>query len=160
MTRSKKKRIGKIIYWFLLTVYTVTLIAVILLVLNDWRKYLIAYEDSQSKVVIENYMDNLKGGTWGEKVTEAVSSMEHPFQTNEECKELVDILDLDHDLGDFAKDGGDAIKLIDWLVGTKKFYKINLHTMNNAEKIKFVPPKLRNGRGCPVVGKSPVLTHT
>ena len=90
MTRSKKKRIGKIIYWFLLTVYTVTLIAVILLVLNDWRKYLIAYEDSQSKVVIENYMDNLKGGTWGEKVTEAVSSMEHPFQTNEECKELVD----------------------------------------------------------------------
>ena len=27
------------------------------------------------------------------------------------------------------------------------------------EKIKFVPPKLRNGSGWPVVGKSPVQTQ-
>lgn len=42
----------------------------------------------------------------------------------------IDVLDLDHDLGKYAKDGGDAIKLIDWLAENKKFYNIKIHTMN------------------------------
>ena len=45
-------------------------------------------------------------------------------------KVYIDLLDLDHDLGDYAKDGGDGIKLVDWLAETKKFYPIKLHTMN------------------------------
>lgn len=43
------------------------------------------------------------------------------------------ILDLDHDLGDSANDGGDGIKLLDWLVKTGRTtsnYQIRLHTMN------------------------------
>lgn len=40
------------------------------------------------------------------------------------------LLDLDHDLGDYAKDGGDAIKLLDWLVERNTLYPINIHTMN------------------------------
>ena len=42
--------------------------------------------------------------------------------------------DLDHDLGDYTMDGGDAIKLIDWLV--EEFYdkdmnfKFHFHSMN------------------------------
>ena len=43
------------------------------------------------------------------------------------------ILDLDHDLGDSADDGGDGIKLLDWLVETGRTtsnYQIRLHTMN------------------------------
>ena len=43
------------------------------------------------------------------------------------------ILDLDHDLGDYADDGGDGIKLLDWLVQTGRTtsnYQIRLHTMN------------------------------
>lgn len=48
-----------------------------------------------------------------------------------ECDRVyIDLLDLDHDLGEYVKDGGDGIKLIDWLAETKRFYKINLHTMN------------------------------
>ncbi len=45
-------------------------------------------------------------------------------------------LDLDHDLGEYANDGGDAIKLIYWLVengyNKNEYYtfKFNLHTMN------------------------------
>lgn len=39
-------------------------------------------------------------------------------------------LDLDHDLGDYAKDGGDAIKLLDWMVETNRFYKVSIHTAN------------------------------
>ena len=43
------------------------------------------------------------------------------------------MLDLDHDLGDHADDGGDGIKLLDWLVQTGRTtsnYQIRLHTMN------------------------------
>ena len=43
------------------------------------------------------------------------------------------ILDLDHDLGDSANDGGDGIKLLDWLVKTGRTtsnYQVRLHTMN------------------------------
>ncbi len=40
------------------------------------------------------------------------------------------ILDLDHDLGDYAKDGGDGIKLIDWLAETERYYDVYLHSAN------------------------------
>ena len=39
-------------------------------------------------------------------------------------------LNLDHDLGDYAKDGGDGIKLVLWLAETERFYPIKLHTAN------------------------------
>ena len=43
------------------------------------------------------------------------------------------LIDLDHDAGNFVKDGGDYIKILDWLeqsklVDTGYFFK--LHTMN------------------------------
>jgi len=42
----------------------------------------------------------------------------------------IEVIDLDHDLGDFAKDGGDAICLMDYLVENELFYKLNFHTAN------------------------------
>jgi hypothetical protein len=39
-------------------------------------------------------------------------------------------LNLDHDLGDYACDGGDAICLVRWLAETERHYFIKLHTMN------------------------------
>ena len=42
--------------------------------------------------------------------------------------------DLDHDLGEYAKDGGDAIKLIDWLIENyhdkNMNFKFHFHSMN------------------------------
>ena len=40
------------------------------------------------------------------------------------------MIDCDHDLGDYAFDGGDGIKLLDWLVERRTFYPIELHTAN------------------------------
>lgn len=43
------------------------------------------------------------------------------------------ILDLDHDLGDYFEDGGDAVELVKWLIETGRNtqrYKVRLHTMN------------------------------
>ena len=48
-----------------------------------------------------------------------------------ECtKQSVDLIDIDHDAGDFATDGGDYIKLLDWLEETGRNYPIHIHSMN------------------------------
>lgn len=39
-------------------------------------------------------------------------------------------LSLDHDLGQWANDGGDGIKLLDWMAETERFYPVELHTQN------------------------------
>ncbi|MBQ3774707.1 MAG: hypothetical protein II847_01085 [Ruminobacter sp.] len=43
---------------------------------------------------------------------------------------FIEELNLDHDLGDYAGDGGDAIKLLDFLVERETYYKIKIHTAN------------------------------
>ncbi len=40
------------------------------------------------------------------------------------------LLDFDHDAGDFAGEGGDYIRLMDWLEETQRRYPIAIHTMN------------------------------
>ena len=43
---------------------------------------------------------------------------------------VIEVLDLDHDLGDYYSDGGDAIKLLDWLAERETFYPVEIHTAN------------------------------
>ena len=42
----------------------------------------------------------------------------------------IELLDIDHDAGDYASDGGDYIKLLDWLEETCRNYPIRIHSMN------------------------------
>ena len=42
----------------------------------------------------------------------------------------IEILDMDHDAGDYAKYGGDYIRLLDWLEETGRNYPIRIHSMN------------------------------
>ena len=42
----------------------------------------------------------------------------------------IEALDLDHDLGDYADQGGDAIRLLDWLAERGTFYPVEIHTAN------------------------------
>ena len=41
----------------------------------------------------------------------------------------INIIDIDHDAGDYACDGGDYIKLLDWLEETGRNYPIRIHSM-------------------------------
>lgn len=41
-----------------------------------------------------------------------------------------DYIDLDHDAGDYAYDGGDYIRLLDWFEETRRNYNIKIHSMN------------------------------
>ena len=42
----------------------------------------------------------------------------------------IELIDIDHDAGEFASDGGDYIKLLDWLEETGRNYPIRIHSMN------------------------------
>ena len=42
----------------------------------------------------------------------------------------IEVIDIDHDAGEFAVCGGDYIKLVDWLEETDRNYPIHIHSMN------------------------------
>ena len=45
-------------------------------------------------------------------------------------KEKIDLLDIDHDAGDFRGDGGDYIKILDWLEEKNISIPIRIHSGN------------------------------
>ena len=47
------------------------------------------------------------------------------------CRDnIIELIDLDHDAGDYSSDGGDYIKLLDWLEETGRNYPIRIHSAN------------------------------
>ena len=42
----------------------------------------------------------------------------------------IELIDIDHDAGDYAADGGDYIRLLDWLEETGRCCPIRIHSMN------------------------------
>lgn len=45
-------------------------------------------------------------------------------------RRAIELIDIDHDAGDYSKDGGDYIRLLDWLEETGRSYPIHIHSMN------------------------------
>lgn len=52
----------------------------------------------------------------------------------------VEIIDIDHDAGEYVQYGGDYIKLLDWLEETGRNYPIRIHSMNpvGAENMRAI----------------------
>ena len=48
----------------------------------------------------------------------------------ERMKDPCELIDIDHDAGEYVKNGGDYIKLLDWLEETNRNYPIRIHSMN------------------------------
>lgn len=42
----------------------------------------------------------------------------------------IELIDIDHDAGDYACDGGDYIAILNWLEETGRNYPIRIHSMN------------------------------
>jgi hypothetical protein len=59
----------------------------------------------------------------------------HPFE----------LIDIDHDAGDYAHLGGDYIKLLDWLEETGRSYPIRIHSMNPVGRENMRAIIRRNG---------------
>ena len=57
----------------------------------------------------------------------------------------IELIDCDHDLGDYAADGGDGVKLLDWLEETDRNYPIRIHSMNVVGRQNMEAICRRNG---------------
>lgn len=57
----------------------------------------------------------------------------------------VELIDIDHDAGDYAGMGGDYIKLLDWLEETGRNYPIRIHSMNPVGRENMRAIIRRNG---------------
>ena len=67
------------------------------------------------------------GYRWVKSVNEAKKLLSSEFY-----RKYVDLIDIDHDAGEYVKDGGDYIKLLDWMetVGYTP-NAIHIHSMNS-----------------------------
>ena len=52
------------------------------------------------------------------------------IKNHEDWEDPFELIDIDHDAGDWAEFGGDYIKLLDWLEETGRNYPIHIHSMN------------------------------
>ena len=65
---------------------------------------------------------------WARSVNEAKEIIEL-FETFAESASI-ELIDLDYDSGDYEKDGGPYIKLMDWLVERGTLYPLAFHSQN------------------------------
>jgi hypothetical protein len=60
----------------------------------------------------------------------SVSNAKALIEAWERLGDPFELIDMDHDAGDYAQFGGDYIKLLDWLEETGRNYPIRIHSMN------------------------------
>ena len=83
------------------------------------------------KLWIDDVRPAPEGYVWCKSVNEAKSEIIGVDISNfGNIINRVEIIDIDHDAGDYAFDGGDYIKLLDWLEETGRNYPIRIHSMN------------------------------
>lgn len=73
---------------------------------------------------------------WIDDIRPAPEGYEWCKSVNDAKRKIIDIerqiefIDIDHDAGEYVDDGGDYIKLLDWLEETGRNYPIKIHSMN------------------------------
>lgn len=76
------------------------------------------------------WVDDIRPAPNGYETVRSVNEAISLITGAEEAGTEIELLDLDHDLGDYYPDGGDAIKLLDWLAERETFYPVKIHTAN------------------------------
>lgn len=78
-----------------------------------------AENEQNTEYMAEAYRALLDGNYYKEK---------YYYNLAKECE--IELIDLDHDAGDYAWDGGDYIEILNWLELTGRNYPIRIHSMN------------------------------
>lgn len=85
------------------------------------------------KLWVDDVRSAPEGYVWCKSVCDAketISQQEAFHKYNSFGDEEIELIDIDHDAGDYANDGGDFICLLDWLAETNRNYPIRIHSMN------------------------------
>lgn len=83
------------------------------------------------------YLDDIRGTPSGYIHTKSVNETRHLIENLNNSGYDDFTLDLDHDLGDYADDGGDGYKLVLWLIETERnnsHYIVKCHSANSVGK--------------------------
>lgn len=83
------------------------------------------------------WVDDVRPAPDGYVLVQTVNDAKELIQSRENlvimtnCQNLgIKLIDIDHDAGDCADDGGDYINLLNWLEETNRNYPIRIHSMN------------------------------
>lgn len=84
------------------------------------------------------WVDDIRPAPKGYRIVRSVNEAKEIIETYEVMKRIgggkkyydIELIDLDHDAGDFASDGGDYINILNWLEETGRNYPIRIHSMN------------------------------
>ena len=78
------------------------------------------------------WIDDLRPAPIGYEWVKSVDQAKMVIDINERLvgASVIELIDIDHDAGDYAQHGGDYIKLLDWLEETGRNYPIRIHSMN------------------------------
>lgn len=86
------------------------------------------------KIWVDDVRPAPEGYFWCKSVIETIWAIGHietgSSMFSDKKTWSVELIDLDHDAGDFANDGGDYIRILDWLEATGRNYPIRIHSMN------------------------------
>lgn len=84
------------------------------------------------------WVDDIRPAPFGYRIARSVNEAKELIESYEWMKIVsggkhyynIDLIDLDHDAGDYACDGGDYINILNWLEETGRNYPIRIHSMN------------------------------
>jgi hypothetical protein len=90
------------------------------------------------KLWIDDVRPAPEGYIWCKSVNEAKNTilmqeavaLDNKIDGCPDSYDKLECIDTDHDAGDYAFDGGDYIKLLDWLEETSRNYPIRIHSAN------------------------------
>lgn len=95
------------------------------------------------KLWIDDLRPAPKGYYWVKSVNEAKRVIMDPVVQYD--YKGIELIDIDHDAGDYASNGGDYIKFLDWLEETGRNYPIRIHSMNTVGRENMRRIIQRNG---------------
>lgn len=76
------------------------------------------------------WVDDVRPAPEGYWPAKSVRSAKLAIQIVEKNSGTVELIDLDHDAGDYVNYGGDYINILNWLEATGRNYPIRIHSMN------------------------------
>lgn len=102
------------------------------------------------KLWIDDVRPAPEGYEWCKSVNEAKKAIIDTDEMNEiprmyDTNFSINLIDIDHDAGEYAYDGGHYIKLLEWLEETGRNYPIHIHSDNQINLLWMREIIERNG---------------
>lgn len=87
---------------------------------------LLPESENNLRIWVDDVRPAPSGYVWCRSTKETIQLIEVTLSLSHS----IELIDIDHDAGDFAEDGGDFIRILDWLEEHKLCPPIRIHSMN------------------------------